>query len=117
MREEVEVFEDGTRTVREFDAAGRLVRITTWRADGTRKASIDYHYDAAGVNTERTLRAGDGAVLRTIRLDAAGNELDADVGGPVRWRSLDGEAAGEDEKGQEQISPAQLGRESGSPAS
>jgi len=113
MREEVEAFEDGTRTVREYDAADRLCRITTWRADGTRKASIDYHYDAAGVNVERRLRDASGEVIRTIRLDAAGVELDADAGGPVRWRSMDGEAGGEDERGQEQISPEQIGREPG----
>ncbi|MEE4184415.1 MAG: hypothetical protein V2J12_01470 [Gammaproteobacteria bacterium] len=111
MRKEVEAFGDGTRTVREYDAADRVCRLATYRADGELKASIDYHYDAAGVNVERVLRDATGAVLRTIRLDAAGTELDADPGGPVRWRSLDGEAAGEDEKGQEQISPAQMGGE------
>ena len=103
MRQEVEAFEDGTQTVREYDGADRLCRINTLHADGALKASIEYRYDADGVNSERVLRDANGEVLRTIRLDAAGEELDADVEGPVRWRSLDGEAAGEDEKGQEQI--------------
>jgi len=109
MHEEAENFDDGTRTVREFDDRERLCRITTWRADGTLKASIDYLYDAGGVNVERVLRDSSGTVLRRIRLDESGAELDAPVAGPVRWRSLDGEAGGEDERGQEQISRDQLG--------
>jgi hypothetical protein len=103
MRQEAEAFEDGRQTVRSFDADDRLCCIETFAADGQLKAAIDYLYDDTGINMERVMRDSAGTVLRRIRLDKEGNELDTGDAGPVRWASMDGAEAGLDPKGKEQL--------------
>ena len=75
------------------------------------RAAIDYLYDQVGVNTERVVRDSAGNELRRIRLDEHGNELEADVTGPVRWASMDGSETGTAEKGQEIIAGNKAGDE------
>jgi hypothetical protein len=103
LRQETEAFEDGKKTVRSYDADDRLCCIETFAASGKLQAAIDYVYDAAGINVERTVRDATGLVLRRIRLDADGQEIDADRAGPVRWAAMDGSEEGVADKGQEKL--------------
>jgi len=104
MRREVENFDDGRQTARDYDAGDRLCRVETIDATGKVVVSIEYIYDAAGVNVERVVRDAQGEVKRRILFDAKGQELGADASGPVRWKSMDGTDEGFDVKGQEKLS-------------
>jgi len=103
MRQETETFDDGKRTVRSYDANDRLSCIETFAISGELRAAIDYLYDEAGCNVERIVRDAEGVVLRRIRLDADGRELNAKADGPVRWAAMDGTEEGVAPKGQEKL--------------
>ncbi|TDJ45459.1 MAG: hypothetical protein E2O50_01435 [Gammaproteobacteria bacterium] len=103
MRQEIETFDDGRQTVRSYDADNRLCCIETYAKTGEQQAAIDYLYDDAGINVERIVRDAAGMVLRRIRFDANGQELDTDAAAPVRWASMDGSEEGVDPKGKEKL--------------
>jgi hypothetical protein len=103
MRQEIETFDDGRQTVRSYDADNRLCCIETYTETGEQQAAIDYLYDDAGINVERIVRDVAGMVLRRIRFDANGQELDTDAAATVRWASMDGSEEGVDAKGKEKL--------------
>lgn len=103
MRRETERFEDGRQTVRCFNEHDQLLRIESLDEQGSLKVSTDYLYNEAGLNIERLVCDAAGTVLRRIAFDEHGREVDAESGGQVRWRSLDGTEGGVAEKGQEKV--------------
>ena len=103
MRQEIESFDDGRRTVRSYDADNRLCCIETYAETGEQQAAIDYLYDDAGINVERIVRDAAGMVLRRIRFDENGQELDTVSAASVRWASMDGSEEGVDAKGKEKL--------------
>jgi len=108
IHRETETFDDGTATVRCYDAAFRVVRMETLDSEGAIKVAIDYLYNEAGHNFERVVRDAAGNELRRLSFDSAGEEIPDPEAGPVRWKLMDGADEGLDEKGEEQVGEVSL---------
>jgi len=108
IHRETETFDDGTATVRCYDAAFRLCRMETLDESGAIKVAIDYLYNDAGHNFERIVRDAAGNELRRLSFDQAGEEIPDPDAGPVRWKLMDGAEEGLAMKGEEQVGDAAL---------
>lgn len=108
IHRETETFDDGTATVRCYDAAFRVVRMETLNEEGAIKVAIDYLYNEAGHNFERIVRDAAGNELRRLSFDSAGEEIPDPDAGPVRWKLMDGADEGLDKKGEEQVGEVSL---------
>jgi len=102
LRCETEVFDDGHKSARYFDADNTLVRIESLDSNDNLKVAIDYLY-TQGVNRERIVRDSTGNILRRIMLDESGEEIDAGSNESVRWKLMDGTDEGTDVKGEEKV--------------